>query len=55
MTFQREHDPLTSGPVAYRRNGKLVCAPCSDSEDRDAPIYRLRPHARCTICREEIE
>jgi hypothetical protein len=40
-------------PIAYRRNGQLVCVPCSDSEDRDYPVQPRRG-ARCSICDEPI-
>lgn len=47
-------DTTTHQLLAYRRNGRLVCLPCSDSEDRDNPPVQPRRGAACSICREPI-
>jgi hypothetical protein len=39
---------------AYIRNGRIICVPCSDIEDRDRPT-RPKPADRCAICGELIE
>lgn len=41
-------------PDAYWRDGRLICVPCSDIEDRERPANPRRGD-RCSICGEEIE
>lgn len=39
---------------AYIRDGRIVCVPCSDIEDREHPAARVTRRSRCSICGEPI-